>query len=143
MKKRLLLVPLLVAVPLLTACGSSNELKCERENDGAKRTIIIDFDSSKENATGITIQYTVDFSNVEDFSEWGCEDLEDCIKMVESEVEDCEKDGSFEACKVSNKTKTSVTVQGDMTKKSVEEELGGKTYDDTKKMFEDGGYTCK
>lgn len=141
--KKLLVIPLLLVVPFLTACGSSNQLKCSREVEEAKRVLIIDFDSSRENATGVKVEYSIDFSDVKDFSEFGCEDLEDCMQMAEDEVKDCEADEYYESCKVSKKTKTSVTIEGTMTKEAVDDELKGKTYDDTKKMMEAGGYTCK
>ena len=37
--KKLLVISLLLVVPFLTACGSSNQLKCSRDVEEAKRVL--------------------------------------------------------------------------------------------------------
>ncbi len=141
--KKNILVGLLLIIPFLTACGSSNKLVCTRSSDGATREITVAFDSKKEKATGAMVLFTMDFSDEAIIEEYGCADLEECMTRAEAELEDCEKDKEFESCKIAKKTKTSVSIQGKMKKESVEEELKGKNYDDVKKMMEEDNYTCK
>ena len=143
MKKTILMTLLLIS-PLLTACGSSNKLTCKRDVDGATMEEVIEFDNNKEKATGMTIYYTVDFSSDEQIEEFGCEDLDECMKLAEEELEDCKRDSDFELCEISNKTKTSITIKGVMKQSSVEEELKNKNYEEVKKRKEEEEkYTCK
>ena len=142
MKKKFLILTLLI-VPLLTACGSSNELKCTQERGVTTKKVIVKFDSKKEKATDVIMAYTFDFSKAEDLSEFGCNDFEECLKLAEEELEDCEKDSDFVSCKITDRTKSALTIEGVMNKEQIEKEIGDKKYDEVKKLLEETGLTCK
>lgn len=142
MKKSLLFLTI-ATIPFLTACGESNTLKCVREGDGASREMVIEFDSNKEKVTGVLVNYSIDFSDVEDFSEYGCDDLEDCLNEFAKEVEDCEEDEDFYECKIANKSKTGLTIQGKVEKNAFQKEFKDKNYKAIKELYEEEGYACK
>lgn len=142
--KKLSILTVLLILPLLTACGSSNKLKCVRDFGNYSRELIIKFDSKKEKPIAAEIYYTVDFSKVTDFSEFGCKDLDDCMKKADESLQGCEQSNDYGSCKITKKTKTGFTVYGSMTKEYIEKQLGNKNYSDIKTMMEtDGGFTCK
>ena len=148
MKKKLAIFALICAVPMLTACGGKNELICSQS--AYEGTIVdeyhFEFDGD-DKLTGATFQEKVDFSKTEDFEQYGCENLEECMKEAKSEVEECKKDSAYTDCELINETKNSVTVKGRITDESLSKEGNriskGMAKEDIKKVAEEQGLTCK
>ena len=93
MKKFFLTVMIVTMMLVLTACGSKDSLTCKAEHNGITREYYMEFD--KEKATNVTLRYSVDFevAGLEDF---GCSTMEECLKMAEYELQDCQKDDEFD-----------------------------------------------
>ena len=143
MKKIILLLAIAI-LPILTGCGNENKLTCSRTRKVYTQTRIIEFNSDKTKATTSSIEVTYDFTNVSDFSDFdGCDDAKSCLKIAESIVDDCKKNGSFERCEIIERTSNKVVIKGYYTKEKLEKELGNDDYKEIRGQLESSGYECK
>lgn len=155
MKKKMLL-GLLVAVPLLTACGSNggsnggsavsgNTITCEYKSSGTSEGYIFAFD--KNDKLAVLSMFEELILDEVDFSDdyIGCSSKEECLKNAESYKEECSNDSDFENCRVET-TDNTITVIGDFTSASLEANkyyTKGMTKDEIKKQAKEDGLTCR
>lgn len=153
MKRKLLLIGIL-ALPLLTACGSkeTNQLKCSFENaQGAVVfNYVLSYDDEWKTIEKFEIEEVVDFSKVNDITTLGCGDsVKDCLKEAKNDYTMCKSDAKYDSCELKNETESGLTI---LTKvKDLElkkEENVFSIYKDTPKdeaikNLEELGYKCK
>ena len=151
MKKKLMIIGLIGTLPFLTACGSSSgsKMTCsEKISDGFEMKYTYEFDGD-DVVTGMALEEIIDFSKVEDLSEWGCGDsIEECMKEAKSEYDECKNDTYYKDCEITKETKDSVTIKAYFSDKGMEaakDDLGVEkiTKEIIEKNVKDRGLTCE
>ena len=128
---------LLILFLLLLTTGCSKKLTCTGKIDNTDTKIITKFnDEGITNFVSLTIKFDVkDYYNLS--KEPSNDEMKDYVKKVEKEYEDTKR---YDDIKVSYKGKT-ITVK--CSYKLTEKETSTEdNYDNTKKLFEDSGFTC-
>lgn len=136
----------LLIVPLLAACGNGGKtLVCERTEEDGLLIETHEYTFTKDDvASGLTSTIKYDFSKVENFTELGCTDLDDCKEKASSLKSQCDADNDYDNCSVKD-TKDTVSIIGKVSKEAIEnvkDKEEGK-YENIKKNLEDSGYKCK
>ncbi len=146
MKKILCIFLCFVSLVLLTGCGK-NKLSCEKKEENEYLTYKYEIDFEKDKIDTITITWTYDFSNVEDFTTLKCLSLEDCINKVKGLVGMCESGTTFKDCEVLKEEDSKVVIKALATDEELENPnsiLNKETEkEDAIEKLKSEGFTCE
>ena len=146
--KKIGLLLCFLTISLLTGCGGKNKLVCESKKDeNTYVTVKYDFTFDNDKVDYYDLEFTYDFTDIEDLTKLGCESLSECIEKSKNTLNKCLEEESLENCKITKEEETRVVITANVTEDYLNSDSTDFTRKTTKdeiiKVLEAQDFTCK
>ena len=129
----------IVAMLLVTGCGSTKTLKCSGDLEGMKTELVANFDKkNKFSNADMTMVYKADEETLKAVS------ISDMNKLLKESMES--EMGGAANVEVTDNGKDTITIKLQMNREQIEKTMkvdASDSYEDFKKSVETDGFTCK